>query len=78
MRELKLAELDAAIGGGAPEFHTVIRHEIPRFDKSPARWQLERSGASPEAQTCTPMRWLPPRPIPMHWLPPRDTEWQEF
>ena len=78
MRELKLAELDAVAGGGGLEFRTFIRHEIPRFDKPPARWQLERSGRPPKAQACIPMRWLPPRPVPISWLPPHGRGLQEF
>ena len=78
MRELKLAELDAVAGGGGLEFRTFIRHEIPRFDQPPARWQLERSGRSPKAQARIPARWLPLRPVPMSWLPPRDRGLQVF
>lgn len=78
MRELKFAELDAIAGGRTPEFRTLVRYEIPRFDKPPAGWQLERSGISPQAQTCTSMRRFPPLPTPMHWLPPYYRGLQEF
>jgi len=72
MRELKPPELDTAAGGGAPEFRTLIRHEIPRFEKPPVGLEYQTHDAEDHSG------YRPPLPIPMHWLPPRDSEWQVF
>ena len=72
MRELKPAELDAAAGGGAPEFRTLIRHEVPRFEEPPFGLDHQIHRADDRSE------YRPPLPIPMHWLPPRDSELQVF
>ena len=66
MRELKPVEPDAVAGGGAPEFRTLIRHEIPRFENPPIGLDHQNHRAEDHCEYRSPM------PIPMYWLPPHD------
>ena len=66
MRQLNTQQQDMVAGGGAVEFRSIIRHDIPRFDEphEGLRIELQQSGDSPEIEVRIPLRWLPPWACP--------------
>ena len=63
MRELTLREARLPVGGQAREFHTLLRHEIPRWEEFPNHLTL-----MPESPPQTAWQHSP-EPVPLHWLP---------
>lgn len=79
MRELTPREVHLPAGGRPEEFHTLVRHEIPRWNEFPTHWTL--SPVSPEETESDGPRDIQPQqssvPVPLRWLPWTD-DWPEI